>query len=506
MNTIIPTESSSRMVEQPLLSPVQALPSEEYTVKTMPNILGSLNMTAIYLIAVFFIVNAVTAASGGAAAFTYLALGAVVFFIPCAIVTAQLGVLHPHEGSLYNWTHRALGGYWSFFIGFCAWFPGVLVIVAGADIVVSYMQGLNSNWLVQPWEQGLALAVIVVLTTVIALQRAHVLSLMANFTMGVIGLAVLLVGLAGVVWLLKGNASMTDFRQVAGWGMNSGNIGLFGLITLAYLGTEVPLNMAGEMRRMPNKTHIVKSHLFWGTVLVLVGYFIATWAILVTQGSAASNIGGYAVVGTVDMALGHVVSGIVAVCIMTFFVMVPAFYSVTFSRLLLVGGIDQRLPMKIARLNKNRVPAGAIILQAVIALIFTILAFLVIPYIGSFGIKPADLSIDVYNVSQATATLVWAISSAFFFINMVVFYRHDKQAFRNQRVVPMPILWLCCVIGPLACLLAIIDTIKNSWIPQISNDHWWWIVSGITVALLIIAAVGSMVASSEASWQTAQEA
>jgi hypothetical protein len=263
--------------------------------------------------------------------------------------------------------------------------------------------------------------------------------------------------------------------------------------------------MAGEMRRM-NKTSIVKSHLFWGTVLVLVGYFIATWAILVTQGSAASNIGGYAVVGTVDMALGHVVSGIVAVCIMTFFVMVPAFYSVTFSRLLLVGGIDQRLPMRIARLNKNRVPAGAIILQAVIALIFTALAFLVIPYIGSFGIQPADLSIDVYNVSQATATLVWAISSAFFFINMVVFYRHDKQAFRNQRVVPMPILWLCCVIGPLACLLAIIDTIKNSWIPQISNDHWWWIVSGITVALLIIAAVGSMVASSEASWQTAQEA
>ena len=68
----------------------------------------------------------------------------------------------------------------------------------------------------------------------------------------------------------------------------------------------------------------------------------------------------------------------------------------------------------------------------------------------------------------------------------------------------MPILWLCCVVGQLACLLAIIDTIKNSWIPQISNDHWWWIVSGITVTLLIVAAVGSMVASSEASWQTAQ--
>jgi glutamate:GABA antiporter len=498
------TMITSSAGEQASLAPGQALPSEEYTVRAMPNVLGKLNMTAIYLIAVFFIVNAVTAASGGAAAFTYLAIGAIAFFIPCAIVTAQLGVLHPNEASLYNWTHRALGGYWSFFIGFCAWFPGVLVIVAGSDIVISYIQGLNSNWLVQPWQQGLALTIIIVFTTVIALQPARVLSLMANFTMGAIGLAVFLVGLAGVVWVLKGNASMTDFHQISGWGINPENIGLFGLITLAYLGTEVPLNMGGEMRRL-NTTRIVKSHLLWGTILVLVGYFIATWAILVTQGSAASNIGGFAVAVTVNMAFGHIVGGIATVCIMTFFVMVPVFYNVTFSRLLLAGGIDQRLPVRIAMLNKNRAPSVAIIFQAVIATIFTAMAFLVIPYVGSFGIKPADLSIDVYNISQATATLVWAISTAFFFVDMVVFYRRDAKAFRRQRILPMPILWLCVLVGPIACLLAIIDTIKNSWIPQISNNQWWWIVSGITVVLIIVAALGGMLASSEASWQTTKE-
>jgi len=256
---------------QSLMAAGHSLPSEDYTVRAMPNIMGSLNMTAVYLIAVFFIVNAVTAASGGAAAFTYLALGAAAFFIPCAIVTAQLGVLHPHEGSLYNWTHHALGGYWSFFIGFCAWFPGVLVIVAGSDIIVSYFQGLNGNWLVEPWQQGAVLVGIIVFTTWVALQRTRMLTVMANFAMGAIGLAVLLVGLAGVVWLLKGNHSATDFHQVSGWGINSGNVGLFGLITLAYLGTEVPLNMGGEMKR-PGTTRIVKNHLLWGTVLVLVGY------------------------------------------------------------------------------------------------------------------------------------------------------------------------------------------------------------------------------------------
>src|SRR5260370_38885867 len=110
----------------------------------------------------------------------------------------------------------------------------------------------------------------------------------------------------------------------------------------------------------------------------------------------------------------------------------------------MAGGIDQGLLMGVAGLNKNRVPAGAIIVQAVIAILFTTMAFLVIPYVGLFGVmNPANLSIDVYNVSQATATLVWAVSSTFFFVNMIVFYRRDAQAFRRQRVLPMPILWLC---------------------------------------------------------------
>lgn len=502
MITTKDTVSTEQNVTQ---SEERALPSEDYTVKAMPNIFGRLNMTAFYLIAVFFIVNAVTAASGGAAAFTYLALGALTFLIPCAIVTAQLGVLHPHEGSLYNWTHRALGGYWSFFIGFCAWFPGVLVIVAGADIVMSYIQGLNSNWLTQPWQQGLVLSIIVIFTTVIALQPARVLAIIANFTMASIGLAVVIVGLAGVTWLLRGHPNATDFHQVSGWGINPGNIGLFGLITLAYLGTEVPLNMGSEMKRK-GTAGIVKSHLLWGTIFVLVGYGIATWAVLVTQGSAAASIGGFAIVTTVNQVFGPFVSGLAAVCIMLFFVMVPVFYSVTFSRLLLVGGIDNRLPLKIAQLNKNRAPVNAIIFQTLIALVFTALAFLVIPYVGSFGIKPSDLSIDVYNVSQATATLVWAISSSFFFIDLIVFYRRDRVGFSKQRVVPLAILWACCLVGPLACLLAIIDTIKNSWIPQIGNDQWWWIVSGITLILLVVAGLGAMLATSEASWQTTREA
>src|SRR5579883_3072476 len=130
----------------------------------MPGILGTLDMTAIYLMVIFFITNTPTFVGAGPAGFTYLALGALLFFLPCVVATTQLSVMLPHEGSLYNWTHRAFGGYWGFFIAFCAWFPGVLVMIACGDTVVGLMSGLNSGWLQAPWQQGLAISAIIAIS------------------------------------------------------------------------------------------------------------------------------------------------------------------------------------------------------------------------------------------------------------------------------------------------------------------------------------------------------
>src|SRR5436305_14498163 len=110
-----------------------ALPSETYIPKAMPAVLGTLDMTAIYVLALFFIPNVALTALGGTVSLTYLVLGALVFFVPSVIATAQLGVLFPHEGSLYNWTYHALGSYWSFFIGICYWVSGIIVIVSSSN-------------------------------------------------------------------------------------------------------------------------------------------------------------------------------------------------------------------------------------------------------------------------------------------------------------------------------------------------------------------------------------
>src|SRR5258708_33243852 len=145
-------------IQSPPDTPQRAtLLSEDYTKKAMPKVANSFGLTATFVLIIFFITNVASAIQAGAGTFTFWIIGGITFFIPCVIATAQLGHLFPHEGSLYNWTHQTFGGYWSFFVAFCAWFPCVLLMITAADVVVGYIQGLNSNWLVPFLQHGVVL-------------------------------------------------------------------------------------------------------------------------------------------------------------------------------------------------------------------------------------------------------------------------------------------------------------------------------------------------------------
>jgi amino acid transporter len=486
---------------------VESLPSEEYIVKAIPPILGTFDMTAIYLMAIFWITNTTVAATAGPAAITYLLLNGLAFFIPCAIATAQLGVLFPHEGSVYNWTHKTLGPYWSFFVGFCFWFPSVLAIVSGADALVTYLQGLNHNWLIEPWQQGLVIILIVAFSGILATQRFRMVQNMVNIVIGFVFLAVFLIVLSLVVWLIRGNPSATDFSHLSDWSPNGGNFFLFGLITFVYIGTNIPLNMGGEIVGARNdsmkRRRVITRHLFWGSLIVIAGYLLTMLSLLVIRGSqnvAHAPILSFEWVNLVSAVLGRVAGIIFAICMMTFFLMASVVYNSALARLLLVGGIDQRLPVPLGRLNQNRVPANAIMFQTTIAIIFTSIVFIGIPSITRLG-NPANLTTEVFNVSLASLTLVWTFATIFFFIDLLRVYFQERRSYYKKRLFPTPVLWFSIIVGPVACLVTIYDTLTNSWIPQITNDKWWFIVGGLTLIFILIATVASMLATSEASWE-----
>jgi glutamate:GABA antiporter len=473
--------------------------SERQVPETMPCILNTWDMTTTFVVSIYLATCATTAASAGPAALTYLLLVGAIFFLPSLIATLQLGVMFPFEGALYNWTHKALGGHWAFFSGFCAWFPGVLISASVADLFISYLQAMYPGWLATSWQMGLAISIILVLAGLISIQRFRTVQNLINILIGLMFIGSLLVGISAFVWLMTGHHSAVNFAQWSAWRMTPQNLSLFGLTSLAYIGTEAPLNMAGETIG----SHVVKRHLILGAVLIGITYLLTTVSILIVQGPAVAG-DPFALVTTANMALGKPFGSIVAVCSLASFSATILAYNYIYARLLLVGSIDRHLPKALGKLNTQRVPANAILFQTALSILFTIIIFVLAPLTLPFQ-DQMNFSLIIYHISQAAASLVWTVSAAFLFINLMVYSILHPQNFHRHRIFPMSILWICIGLGLLSSCYTIIDTLLFSWASQVNDGQWWYIVGGLTSIFLIIAGIGSIIANSEAYWQDFKE-
>jgi amino acid transporter len=478
--------------------------SETYVPKAMPHILGTFDMTAAFVIGLFLMPSAVITAASGGVGLVYLVAGCLVFFIPCTLVTAQLGAIFPHEGSLYNWTQQALGPFWSFFVGFCFWLSGVMAVVTALNGEITMMQGLNAAWLAKPWQQGIAMLAMLAFVGVLATQRSRTIHNLFNAGFILIMAAVLLVALSSVVWLKNGHASMISFRQASNWLPGAGTFPVFGLITLNYIGASGPLNLAGELRRPQTVTR----HLQWGSPLVFACYLVTALAMLIVHGQAAiagAAIPPFDVITMVSGVLGRFVGNIVVICVMTELLLAALFYVHISARLLMTASIDLRIPVGLGRLNRWRAPRNAVIVQTLASALLILVIFILAPSIAWPG-TPLNPATIFFAVNLAALTMIWALATAFFFIDIVFLYLRSPGEFCRRRLFPMWVIWSSAIVGFLACMVTIFDTLINSWVTNLmSNQTWWYVVGGLACTCLIITAVCSMLANGEARWEAFSE-
>ncbi len=309
------------------------LNSERVAGGILPQVLTTFDMVAIFVAIVLFITNSAAIQPAGPAAYGWWLIGFVVFLIPCAIATGQLGVMFPGEGSIYLWTHKAFGRFWGFFAGFCAWWPGVLVMVATGTLVISFLgyafPAVN-HWSVQ--EQGLVVVGVIVLSAVLAVLRFRVTQNLVNVVFGLYGLAILAMFVSAIVFLARGHHAAVnpwDFSQWAAGsahGLNFTNWTFFGLVVLALLGVEVPLNMGVEIRDQ----RAVTRYLIWGSLVVMVAYVLATWGVMVTVHGAGNGVITN-VAQAVAVGLGSAAGKVTAVVLALFFLFITVVYNYSFA-------------------------------------------------------------------------------------------------------------------------------------------------------------------------------
>src|SRR4029453_2105193 len=141
------------------------------------------------------------------------------------------------------------------------------------------------------------------------------------------------------------------------------NLTFFSFAILALLGIETPMNMGVEVK---GGERAIRTYLVWGCIIVMAAYLWTTWGnmVVIEAGGATGGTGGAAALGS---AMGKWAGVLVAAILAWVFLTATVVYNYAFARLLFVSGMEKRLPHQIGQVNRNKVPANAVILQSVIA-------------------------------------------------------------------------------------------------------------------------------------------
>jgi len=488
----------------------EVLRSERIAGGILYKTLNTFDMVAIFIAIVLFITNSPGIAAAGPVAYIYLVVGFATFLIPGAVVTGQLGRMFPQEGSIYVWTNKAFGHFWGFFAGFCAWWPGIFVIMVCGSLVSTFITDLFSRFglsvLTQPWQLGLVILVVTVISYGLSVVRFRAAQNLVNIVFVVYGAAIVLIGLAGVIWLIAGHpvtANHTTYTSLAfnsgGWAITfggTGNFTIFGFVILALLGIEVPLNMGVEV----TSERAVTRYLIWGPIVVMVAYLITTFGIMtavpasVGTGAAQTfpQTNTWAMVDAVNNAFGpagQVLAVIVDVIMIGWGLYAAIVYNYSYARLLFVSGLDRRLPPAMGKVNAARVPWVAVLAQSIIIAVLSIAIYVVAPYVIP-GSNPTNVATVMYYILFAAITIIWCISMIFLFIDVIVIRYRYHEAFTGARLAPDWVFYLCSVVGLLASGVGLYATLTAPWVPTLIDVVRWdaWL-AGITVLSLVVATV-----------------
>ena len=479
------------------------LRSERIAGGILPKVLNSFDMVAIFVAIVLFISNSAGLAAGaGPSAYVYWGLGFLTFLIPGAIVTGQLGLMFPGEGSIYVWTNKAFGPFMGFFAGFCAWWPGVLVMIATGDAVVSLIQQFNSSLLSEPWQQGIIIIAVIAFSFVLSILRFRATQNLVNVIFVAYGGAILLIGVAGLLALFGGHAAPVDYSAHS-WSPSPATYTFYGTVILALLGVEVPLNMGVEI----NEARSITRYLLWGSAVVIVAYLIGTFGVM-TAVPIKDQSSPAAVTEAVQVGFGAVgpfLGALVNIIFIGFFLFNTAVYNYSFGRLLFVSGLDRRLPPVISKVNANRVPWVAVLVQSIIAAFFTAITFIVVPYAIKTGTSPTNLSTDIYWILQAAVTVIWCVSMVILFVDVIIIRSKYRDTFARIQLAPNWVFYLCSALGLLASAVGVIVIFTAPWTStgDVNLQQWQLLISSIALISLLVGVILYFVGQRTAKSDTA---
>jgi len=378
---------------------------------------------------------------------TYYALAGALFFIPTALVSAELATGWPERGGMYVWVREAFGRRFGFFtvwllwLNNACWFPTIMSFVG---TTLAYI--INPNLANNKTYMLLIMLSLFWGATFLNFRGIHASNFL-NAAAAIVGtlLPMAFIICLGGIWIFMKNpiSIETSWQSLLPDLSKMNNLTLLIGVLYGLVGIEMSAAHAGEVEN-PQRNY--PKAILWSGSIILTSLIFASLAIaLVVPKSKINLLAGLLQAFEVFFSSFHL-SGI-----MPFLALLIALGAMGGtnawisgpSKAFLVACDDGFFPAKLGYKNKHDVPVHILLLQAVI---FTILCslFVLMPTIAS----------AFWLLTNVTAILVLTVYIAMFAAAIKLRYKHPNV----PRLFKIPGgklgLWIISLVGIVTCSFA----------------------------------------------------
>lgn len=410
---------------------------------------------------------------------TYYLIAAFVFFIPVALVAAELATAYPSTGGIYIWVREAFGRraafltIWLQWIYNVVWYPTIMAFIA-ATLAYLFAPELANN---KMYLLGTVISLFWIFTLLNCFGMK--VSSLVSIVGALVGTLLPMIGICilGMVWVSQGRP--IEINYPSSWipDISSlGNLSLFSAVLFGLLGVEMSAVHAEEVK---NPQRDYPRALLYSTLIIFSTLVLGSLAIIiVVPDNKLSVVSGFIDAYAIFFDAFHMpwMTAVTAFLIVLGGLSAVSAWIIGPTKGLLISARDGSIPKFFSKINRHHAPVNILIAQAII---FTFMSSVLILF---ESINAAYWVLSVLCAQLALLVYVFMFAAA-------IKLRYSKPEQRGAYRIPGGKIgiWLTAGIGMICCSATILIGFAPPSQIQIENTTFFelFLISGFILFVLL---------------------
>ncbi|NGX56223.1 MAG: Glutamate/gamma-aminobutyrate antiporter [Candidatus Anoxychlamydiales bacterium] len=406
-------------------------------------------LSMINIVAILNIANLSISAKYGFTGIFYLILSSIFFFVPVALVSAELATGWPQRGGIYIWVKEALGDNFGFLAIWLQWIENVIWYPTALSFAATAFAYIFNPALAQNKFFVISVIIIVFWLSTIANFYGMSISGWISTISGIFGTLIpgVLIIVLGIIWISTGRESLISF-DLKSFLPNKSSITQLALLSgilMSLSGLEMSAVHAKEVKD-PKKNYPISILISAILIITILSLGSLAIAIVIPTGSIELPAGPIEAISSFLRAYN--LPGLTP--LIAFFITIGALGMISTWTIGPIKGMYATaehgdLPPILQKVNKHQAPVNLLILQAIIVTVLSLIFLF-----------SSTISSSYWLLFNLTAHLYQVMYILMFISAIVLRYKYPnvKRAYR----IPFKNIgtWVICSFGIIGTTFAMI--------------------------------------------------